>query len=392
MKNRIFTLINSPDLKFPNRLHKKLEQRRCDNALRELPVQVNGVDFSSNDYLGLSGSEELRRITNELLGGESFQMGSTGSRLISGNHVMYGRAEDYLREYYQSDAALIFNSGYDANIGFFSSVPQRGDVVLYDEYIHASIRDGLSMGQSRNFKFRHNDLEHLGVLLEKYSDIDGVCYVVTESVFSMDGDTPDMKALTRLCEDFAAYLIVDEAHAVGVLGQDGKGGAFEEECRTGVFARIVTFGKAPGVHGAVILGQQELKDYLVNFCRSLIYTTALPPHSLAAIIAAHELMAAEGSRKALWERIRFFHDKLKRLGGGIEFSAGNSAIATVMIPGNSRVKQVAANLQKEGFKIKPILSPTVPPGKERLRICLHTYNSFEEIESLFNRLLIFVIA
>ncbi|WP_317130454.1 aminotransferase class I/II-fold pyridoxal phosphate-dependent enzyme [Robertkochia marina] len=377
-------------MKFPKRLNKKLEQRLADNAFRRLPSAAEGIDFCSNDYLGLSRDPKLKEFIGEILEGYDFGEGSTGSRLISGNHKLYKEAEDMLTTWYASESALIFNSGYDANIGFFSSVPQRGDIVFYDEYIHASIRDGLSMGNAGSFKFRHNDLEHLESLLKKYLVDDNECYVVTESVFSMDGDSPDLDRLINLCKAYDVNLVVDEAHAVGVVGEKGKGLTFSQGRRESVFARIVTFGKGPGVHGAAVLGSQKLKDYLVNFCRSLIYTTALPPHSVAGIMASHRLMIDDGRRDQLWDRIRCFQNKLNTTEVLMEFKGGDSAIATIVIPGNENVKEVAKLLNDEGFRVKPIVSPTVPKGKERLRICLHSYNSFEEIESLFDRLLIFV--
>lgn len=379
------------EVKFPDKLNRKLESRINENAFRVLPEGRNGVDFYSNDYLGLARSAELKALTMKVLKLSGMeQEGSTGSRLISGNHPLYGLAEEELCEFYQAEASLVFNSGYDANVGFFSAVPQRGDVVLYDEFAHASIRDGLSMGLASSYKFKHNDLDHLEVLLKKYTAGGHNCYVVTESVFSMDGDSPDLLKMVELCESYKALPVVDEAHAIGVKGRLGKGMTWEDAIRNRVFARIVTFGKAPGVHGAVILGQQKLKDYLVNFCRSLIYTTALPPHAIAAIIASHRLITREAPQSALWDLIHFFYNKLEQSEEQLVFQAGNSAIATVLLPGNDRVKEVASKLKSEGLEVKPILSPTVPRGKERLRICLHTYNSFEEIERLFDRLITFV--
>lgn len=378
-------------MKFPQRLADKLERREQDNALRKLTTGRASVDFSSNDYLGLAHSDTLITLTDTLLKNSgTVHSGSTGSRLISGNHQWYTDLEALLSDYYAADDALIFNSGYDANIGFFSSVPQRGDVVLYDELIHASIRDGLQMGVSRHYRFNHNDLEGLEVLLNKFSGGEAVVYVVTESVFSMDGDSPDLGMMSRLCERYEACLVVDEAHAIGILGDGGRGLTYDPDIRDKVFARILTFGKAPGVHGAAILGSVRLKQYLVNFARSLIYTTALPPHALAAIMASHRLMADDTLRDQLEERRCFLKKKLESEGGALNYHLGDAAIATVVIPGNGKVRAVAASLREEGFDVKAILSPTVPEGQERLRICLHTYNSLEEIESLIGSLLIFV--
>lgn len=362
-----------------------------ENALRVLSDDKPRADFSSNDYLGLSRSESLWQLTHTILDDRGVTTsGSTGSRLISGNHRLYGETEEVLEEFYRAEAALVFNSGYDANTGFFASVPQRGDIVLFDEYIHASIRDGLRMGNARSFKFVHNDLQVLEARLKKFSETDGCVYVVTESVFSMDGDSPDLAAMAGLCEEYGALLVVDEAHAVGVLGEGGRGLASTPEIRERVFARIVTFGKAPGVHGAAILGSRYLKSYLVNFARSLIYTTALPPHALASILAAHQLLVNDEPRDQLQLRIEHFKARIGAVGNHLEFKTGASAISTVLVPGNDRVRRVAENLIKEGFGVKAILSPTVPKGQERLRICLHSWNSLDEIDRLIDRLIIFV--
>src|SRR5690606_18769580 len=188
--------------------------------------------------------------------------------------------EDYIKEFHGSEAALIYNSGYDANIGFFSSVPQRGDIILYDELVHASIREGIRLSHARAFKFKHNDLQDLDSLLLKYnSKQDNLdqryIYVVTESVFSMDGDTALLEGLTNITDIQGAYLIVDEAHATGVFGKKGQGLVQHLDLQKRVFARIITFGKAMGAHGAVITGSKLLGDYLINFSRSFIYTTAL---------------------------------------------------------------------------------------------------------------------
>lgn len=197
---------------------------------------------------------------------------------------------------------------------FFSSVPQKGDVILFDEYAHASIRDGLRMSLARSFKFRHNDLGHLRELLVKFQHFDTI-YVVTESVFSMDGDSPDVQELLKIVREFQALLVVDEAHAIGVCGKDYKG-LFQEESGA-VFARIVTFGKAMGCHGAAILGSKILKDYLVNFARSFIYTTAMSPHSVATIAAAYgyfeEILDREpGELQQLRDNLQFFEEEIQK--------------------------------------------------------------------------------
>src|SRR5690606_16897179 len=209
-------------MEFPKKLQEKIEERIKMNALRQLGTGNGRIDFSSNDYLGFSKNETIFKHAYDLLLEHDLKRnGATGSRLLSGNHTLYEIVEPAIADLHKSEAALIFNSGYDANIGFFSSVPQRGDLILYDEYVHASIRDGIAMNNAKAYKFRHNDLESLDKMLKRLEH--NTVYVVTESVFSMDGDSPDLKKLTDICKKHKAFLVVDEAHAVGVFGKRGEG-------------------------------------------------------------------------------------------------------------------------------------------------------------------------
>ncbi len=369
----------------PKNLQSKINERLKENALRSLTVQLPLIDFSSNDYLGYAKNTELAQLTHELLINQNIlQNGSTGSRLLSGNHKLYKLAEETLSSHYDAEAALIFNSGYDANIGFFSCIPQRGDIILYDEFIHASIRDGIKISLAKGYKFSHNDTVNLKALLERHAG-SGEIYVVTESVFSMDGDSPDLVRITEICEQFRAHLIVDEAHAVGILGKDGKGLVYENDLQKRVFARLVTFGKALGCHGASILGGEDLKNYLVNYARSLIYTTALPPHGIASIIIAHEEVLRAKERNKLVKNITSFHTLINnRLTTNLIDSF--SAIKSIVIEGNTKVKTIAHKIKEEGYDVKPILSPTVPRGSERLRFCLHSYNTQQEISDVLRLL------
>ena len=380
--------------KTPKIITQKIEQRIEKNALRSLHTKNELVDFSSNEYLGFSKSATIFEGAHRYLTEYDLQEnGATGSRLLSGNHQLYDTVETMLCDFHESEAAIIFNSGYDANIGFFSSVPQRGDVILYDEFIHASIRDGATMSNAKSYKFKHNDISHLEEMLKRFQQ-DGTIYVVTESVFSMDGDTPDLKAMATLCKAFGAFIIVDEAHAVGVFGASGYGALQQLEIQHEVFARIVTFGKALGCHGAAILGSRELKQYLVNFARSLIYTTALPPHSLATIREAYNAMTNDGERasniKKLHQNISYFKTQLTLHKLQNTFIESNSAIHSCIIKGTKNVKLIALKLQEKGFDVKPILAPTVPKGQERLRFCLHAYNSEQEMKDVASLLSTFV--
>ncbi|NHM06591.1 8-amino-7-oxononanoate synthase [Flavobacterium sp. CYK-4] len=371
---------------FPKNLADKLAHRKHSNALRELPRPGFRIDFASNDYLGFSQSKAIFEQTHQFLIDHNFtQNGATGSRLISGNHPLYELTENQIAQFHQTESALIFNSGYDANVGFFSSVPQKGDIILYDELCHASIRDGIRLSHAKSYKFAHNDLEDLERLLAQNRPT--TIYVATESVFSMDGDSPNLEALVDLAEKHGAYLVIDEAHALGVFGDNGEGLVQSLGIQDKVFARIMTFGKGLGSHGATILGSEELKNYLVNFARSLIYTTGLSPHAIATIhIGYQELQANATARERLREHINFFNQQKQLLGLKPLFVRSKSAIQCAIIPGNEKVKSIANSLQEQGSEIKPILSPTVPEGQERLRICLHSYNTIEQISALLNAL------
>ncbi|SHF90626.1 8-amino-7-oxononanoate synthase [Flavobacterium segetis] len=371
---------------FPQSLSDKLLQRRASNSLRKLSLPNKHIDFSSNDYLGLSKSEIIFTNTHQyLVETDAKNNGATGSRLLSGNHPLYKITEDYIAQFHHSEAALIFNSGYDANIGFFSSVPQRNDVILYDELCHASIRDGIKMSNAKSFKFVHNDFEDLEKFILRNDN--SVIYIVTESVFSMDGDCPNMEELVQLSEKYNCYLIVDEAHALGVFGSKGEGLVQMLGLQDHVFARIMTFGKGLGCHGAAILGSEELKTYLINFARSFIYTTGLSPHAVATILIAYQYLEKDlNSIDELKQNIIHFNQQLTLLGLKQLFVRSKSAIQSAIIPGNHKVKAIASELQNNGFDVKAILSPTVPEGQERLRFCLHSFNSKEEINQILRLL------
>ncbi len=376
---------------FPKALTSKLEQRIENNSLRKLALPNNRIDFASNDYIGFAKSEAIFHETHSyLIENKIIQNGATGSRLLSGNHKTYQEAENHIAKFHQVESALIFNSGYDANVGFFSTVPQKGDLILYDELSHASIRDGIQLSNAKSYKFKHNDFEDLERLLLKLSTDNQqptTIFIVTESVFSMDGDCPNLEELVKISEKYHCHLVVDEAHALGVFGQNGQGVIQMLHLQDFVFARIVTFGKGLGCHGAAILGNQKLSDYLVNFARSFIYTTGLSPHSVATILVAYQHLETEKiALENLRENIIHFNQEKNLLGLKPIFVRSKSAIQCAIIPGNENVKTIANQLQEKGFDVKAILSPTVPEGQERLRFCLHSFNSKEEISEVLKLL------
>lgn len=382
-------------MKIPHSLQEKLNTRFQKKALRSLSQYGEGIDFSSNDYLGFAKNQELFEATHKYLVANNIKInGATGSRLISGNHNLYAVTEKYIAEFHQSEAALIFNSGYDANLGFFSAVPQRNDVILYDELCHASIRDGIQMSHAKSYKFQHNDYEDLEKKIAKIQPLNTkqtAIYIVTESVFSMDGDTPNLEELVQIADNFKALLVVDEAHALGVFGKKGEGVIQAQQLQNKVFARIMTFGKGLGCHGAAIIGNADLIEYLVNFARSFIYTTGLSPHSVATILMAYQYLAAKPKElEQIKATIVYFNQVKQQLGLKPLFVYSKSAIQCAIIPGNEKVNSIAQQLQKIGFQVKPILAPTVPEGQERLRFCLHSYTTESEINEVLSELSKFI--
>ncbi|RYF93060.1 MAG: 8-amino-7-oxononanoate synthase [Chitinophagaceae bacterium] len=358
-------------------LQEALQKRKQENALRQLRPESQLIDLCSNDYLGLSTNAQIQAaVKRSSLQIQDYRSGSTGSRLLTGNTTYAEALEDKIASFHQAEAALLFNSGYDANLGLISVIASRHDTIIYDSLSHASIIDGTRLSRAVNkIKFEHNNLEDLEKKLVQKT---GNAFVIIESIYSMDGDIALLHAISEVCKKHSAYLIVDEAHANGVFGDNGEGLVVAEKLNESVFARILTFGKAIGAHGAVVAGSNMLKEYLINFARPFIYTTALPHHTLASIHAAYDyLPSATKERKLLFENISYFGRELHNTFPGIAVAQG--PIQSILLPGNDHAKRIAALLQSKGFDIRAILSPTVEKGKERLRICIHAFNTKEQL-------------
>jgi 8-amino-7-oxononanoate synthase len=357
-------------------LDKKLNERKQQNAFRTLRLTEAKIDFCSNDYLGIVKNNLLQPQTADC----QLRTGSTGSRLLSGNYKLIEETEKEIATFHQSETALIFNSGYDANVGLLSSVTQRGDTILYDHLSHASIRDGIRLSFAESFSFAHSDL---GDLDKKLNHAKGNIFVVTESVFSMDGDFCPLQQLVQLCKKYHAHLIVDEAHATGVVGERGEGLVQHLQLQNEIFTRVHTFGKACGCHGAAVLGSQRLKDHLINFARSFIYSTALPEHAAAMIKKSYETFRyLVDERKHLQHLINLFQSSKI----SYEKLSSSTPIQIVIVPGNDAIKNLSQRLQEKSFDVRPILYPTVPKGKERLRIVLHAFNTDTEVQQLIAEL------
>ncbi|MES2378176.1 MAG: 8-amino-7-oxononanoate synthase [Bacteroidota bacterium] len=365
-----------------NFIQNRLSERQQAGSYRALKPENTLIDFCSNDYLGFARSSTLKNKIDEELNNHPNPTGSTGSRLISGNLAYTEILERDIASLFKSEAGLLFNSGYDANVGLLSSLPQRGDTVITDELIHASIIDGARLSHANRYTFKHNDLTSLE---RKLQHAKGVCYVVIESIYSMDGDTPPLVEILDLTEKYGANLIVDEAHAVGLYN---TGIVTHLGLQNRVFARIATFGKALGSHGAIVLGSDLLRQYLINFARSFIYTTAAPFHQLACIrVACDELQNANNEINTLRGHINLFKQTIRLpTASAYRLIESDSSIQCLLLNSNQKAKEVATHLQTQGFDIRAILSPAVPLGSERIRICLHAFNTLAEVSSLSNEI------
>lgn len=361
-------------------LTESLHKRTVQNALRLLVTNNQLIDFCSNDYLGFARSEILyNAIEKECKLLNATSNGSGGSRLLTGNTAYAELVEKKIAQFHDTEAGLIYNSGYDANIGLFSALGQKESTIIYDELIHASVHDGIKLSRASSYPFKHNDLEHLETRLKIASSI---TYVAVESVYSMDGDTAPLIEIAALCEKYNANLIVDEAHATGVTPNLGKGLVQLLNIEKQVFARIHTFGKALGCHGAIVVGSNLLRNFLINFSRSFIYTTALPIKSLIAIHEAYQILEqSENIINRLNNNIIYFKNCISE-NKSLPLIKSNSPIQCIVVNGNEEVKTLSNFLIKNKFDIRPILSPTVPKGMERLRICIHAYNTTTEITNL----------
>ena len=361
----------------------RLEERMLAGNLRRLTTTRAETDFFSNDYLGLVTTGALAMLMHPY-SFDANDTGATGSRLLSGNSEQAEALENNIATFHKAKAALLFNSGYDANVGLITSITSRNTTILSDELCHASLIDGIRLSQcARRYKFAHNDLNDLAEKLKKYRDA-GPVLVVVESIYSMDGDMAPLSAIAALCSQNDAQLIVDEAHATGVTGVHGEGMVCALGLEESVFARVHTFGKAMGCHGAAIVGSNLLKQYLINFSRTFIYTTALPPHAVHSISCAYKhLSHPDFTNEPIHELIAYFRKKI-RITGIAGWKDSVSPIQAFITGNNANSKKIAAALQVAGLQVNPILSPTVANGQERLRICLHTFNTNEQVDRLFD--------
>ena len=354
------------------------------------------IDFSSNDYLGLAQSEEQQSVVERCLKGGA-SLGATGSRLLSGDSPAFHELEAYLARVHRRPAALLFNSGYDANLSVVSSL--ACDTIIYDEYIHNSLHMGLRLRTNRTgVSFRHNDVDDMRrVLREQGSDR---VVVLIESVYSMDGDVAPIRAMLHVAHEFGAVVVVDEAHGLGLFGAStgecrGAGVVAQEglEEHPALLCTISTFGKAAGCHGAVVCGSTTFKDYLANFAYPFIYSTALPYHSLVTIRCSYEAMTGslgDELRARVFSLVLLFRRLMESVlksqaDRSVYLLPSTTPIQALIVPGNERCSKFCETifrLSQQRIRLFPIKSPTVPSGTERVRIILHAHNTEAQVREL----------
>ena len=343
--------------------------------LRALRGQ-SGIDFISNDYLGLAESDELRQAAVDALA-RGVPIGSGGSRLLRGNHPEHEALEREAATYFGAESALYFGGGYVANFAIFSTLPQRGDLVVHDELIHASVHEGVRRGRAESVGVPHNNIDAFDAAIVRWRAAGGKgrAWLSVESLYSMDGDSPNLTELFAVADRHDAMVVIDEAHATGVLGPQGRGLAAPFEGRDNVIT-LHTCGKALGTVGGFILAPKIIRDFLINRSRPFIFATAPSPLIAAVTRAALEISRTNPERRERLARlVQFAGNELRRR---CNVEPSGSQILPVIIGADQAAVALAASLQRKGFDIRAIRPPTVPEGTARLRIAL-TLNVNEAI-------------
>ncbi len=360
----------------------RLDSMKDESQLRSLE-QIRGINLCSNDYLGLATNRQLKKAVVEAVT-RAKRVGSTGSRLLSGNSREWEQLELKFAEFAGTESALYFGSGYAANIGLLSSLLKPDDFVFSDSLNHASLIDGIRLSRAEKVIYPHCDLQFLEHALRDVADTkdaSGARIIVTESLFSMEGDVAPLEELLDLARRYGAELVVDEAHATGVCGPRGRGIAASLGIESDVFATVHTCGKALASVGAFVCGSAALRDFLINAARTFIFSTAMPPYMAGQIEAAFQLASgAEEEREHLRAIASTLRDKLART--GLNASTGKSHIVPVILGTNELALHVAGELQNAGFAVKAIRPPTVPPGAARIRISLTANISMDDVRRL----------
>lgn len=363
-------------------IREALGEREKAGLLRNLETAPDGIDFCSNDYLGLARDRRLRGRIAALAAESAAPQGATGSRLISGNHPAIEALEAQLAGFYSSEAALVFSSGFAANLGLLTSLGGVVKTLVCDRLLHASAIDGGRLSGAERLIFEHNDMRDLDARLGQLKS-GGTAAIVVETVYSMDGDFAPLGEIADLADQYDAAFVVDEAHANGVLGPAGRGGVVAAGLQDRVLARVVTFGKALGLQGGAVLCSQDLREYLVNFARSFVFSTGVSPLWAESVQTVYEMLPdLNAERGRLLDNVSRFRERAAE--SAQPWLPSESWIQCLRVPGARRITRVGGVLRSRGLAALPIRAPTVPEGEERIRVCLHSHNTREEIDFLFS--------
>ena len=361
------------------RIARELDDLRAQAQFRTIEI-ADGINLCSNDYRGLAADPRLKQAVLDAVA-RTPSAGSTGSRLLSGNAREWEELETEFADFAGTEAALCFSSGYAANIGLLGSLLQPGDVVFSDALNHASLIDGIRLSGAAKVIYPHGDMRFLENALREHRLSKGAKLIVTETVFSMEGDVAPLRDIVRLAQAYGAELAIDEAHALGVRGPEGRGIAAELGVEREILATVHTCGKALASAGAVVCGSRALRDLLINRARTFLFSTAMPPYFAGQIRAALDLArAAENQREHLRRIATALREALAATGHS--FGASTTQIVPVLLGDNETALHVAARLQEDGFAVKAIRPPTVPPGTARLRLSLTSRITLEDVRRL----------
>ena len=368
----------------------QLEQLRAQNQYRSIPDLVHQgryitrenrkmLNMSSNDYLGLASNENLRQSFLLQYGDNFPSFTSSSSRLLTGNFPVYTDLEQLIAQRFQRESALLFNSGYHANLGILPALTTTKSLILADKLVHASMIDGIRLSQCEFFRYRHNDYEHLKSLLEKNAGKFDRTFIVTESVFSMDGDVADLNYLAQLKKQFSnTYLYVDEAHAIGVYGKNGLGIAERANVIADIDLLVGTFGKALASMGAYVVCDQILKECLINQMRPLIFSTALPPFNVAWTHFIFERLPQLSKERTHLEQLSAF--LRQEVEHRTQIMPSQTCIVPYILGENEATLAKAKDLQEQGYYCLPIRPPTVPKGTSRIRLSLTADMTMDEVK------------
>lgn len=348
--------------------HERALEALARRGRRRALAAASGIDFSSNDYLALARSRELREAARSAIARE-VSIGSGGSRLLRGNDREHEAIEAEAAAFFGAESALFFGGGFLANVALFSTLPQRGDLVVYDALIHASVHDGMRLGKAEQAEARHNDAQSFEDAIKAWRDAGGTGtpWIAVESLYSMDGDCAPLDDLIAIADRYGGVLMIDEAHATGVLGPMGRGLGAALEGRENVVA-LHTCGKALGAMGALVTGPRVLCDYLVNRSRPFIYATAPSPLVTAIVRAALLICRFDAARRERLARLVALAGQ--RLEETCGLKPSGTHIQPLIVGSDERATRLAAAMQKRGFDIRAVRPPTVPEGTARLRVML----------------------